>query len=499
MRLNFLVLLAILSPLRGADPAEAARIARVENGLLPGARIAHAPAETWTVASRMAHYQVPGVSLAVIDHGAIVWARGYGVTRAGGTIAVTPDTLFQAASISKPITAAAALSLVEAGRLTLDTDINRALKSWQLPAADAAEGEPVTLRELLSHTAGLGVPGFDGYAVGAPRPTLRQILDGTPPANSPPIRLNLKPGTLWRYSDGGYCVVQQLLIDTTGQDFPTLVHDRVLGPAGMTASTFAQPLPAALAGRAAAGHDDAGQPIPGDAHVYPELAAAGLWSTPTDLARFVLALQHALAGQPGLFSRSTAETMLSVPLPGSDYGLGLGVKGTGDDLQTSHSGANAGFRALLIAYPHSGRGAIIMTNGDNGGLLAVEVMRAVAQEYGWPDFKVVEKTAAAFAPAAFGNYAGRYERDDHILVFYRKGNHFYVRETGRPRVEIFPKSATEFFLLDEPTVYTFKVGANGLVSHVIRRGTGAPQVYPRVYEEAPRPEPEPRLPKGLLK
>ncbi|MBS0632694.1 MAG: beta-lactamase family protein [Verrucomicrobia bacterium] len=494
MRLSFLLLLLLIAPLRAADDA---RITRVENGLLPGARIAGAPVETWNLADRMAHYHVPGVSIAVIDHDAIAWARGYGLTRAGGTVAVTPDTLFQAASISKPVTAAAALSLVEAGRLTLDTDVNRLLKSWQLPASDTAEGEPVTLRELLSHTAGLGVHGFDGYAAGAPRPALLQILNGTPPANSPPIRIDLKPGTLWRYSGGGYCIVQQLLIDTAGQDFPTLLHDRVLTPAGMTASTFAQPLPAPLAAKAAAGHDDTGQPIPGEAHIYPELAAAGLWTTPTDLARFALAFQHSLAGQPGLFSRSTAEKMLTVPLPGSDYGLGLGVKDTGGDLQISHSGANEGFRALLIAYPRSGRGAIVMTNGDNGGLLAIELMRAIAKEYGWPDFKPVEKIAAPLAPAAFGNLAGRYERDDHVLVFYRKENHFYLRETGRPRVELFPKSDTEFFLLDDPTLFIFKRGANGLVSHVIRRGSGAPQVYPRVYEEAPQPEPEPRLPKGL--
>lgn len=498
MRLNFLLLLALLAPLR-ADETD--RITRVENGLLPGARIAGAPVETWTLADRMAHYHVPGVSIAVIDHGTIAWVRGYGVTRAGGTVAVSPDTLFQAASISKPLTAAAALSLVEAGRLTLDTDVNAALKSWRLPpsTAESAQGVPVTLRELLSHTAGINVPGFDGYAAGAPLPTLLQILNGEPPANSGPIGIAMKPGTTWRYSGGGYCIVQQLLVDVSGQDFPTLLHDRVLAPAGMSASTFAQPLPAAFAARTAAGHDAGGQLIPGDAHLYPELAATGLWTTPGDLARFALALQHSLAGQRGLFSRATAEAMITVPLRGSDYALGLGVKTTGGDLQLAHSGDNLGFKALLFAYPHSGRGAVVMTNGEAGGELGVELMRAIAREYGWPDFKPVEKNAAPFAPAAFGNYAGRYERDDHTLVFYRKENHFYLRETGRPRVEIFPRSDSEFFLLEDPTIFIFKRGANGLVSHVIRRGPGAPQVYPRVYEEAPKPEPEPRLPKGLLK
>lgn len=487
MRLEiFLLAAAFASTLRADEPANAAdsvaRIARVENGLLPPARIAGALSEPWTLPARMVHYHVPGVSLAIIDRGEIAWARGYSIARAGDPAPVTPDTLFQAGSLSKPVTAAVALALVKSGRLALDTDVNATLKSWKIPAAAIAENEPVTLRRLLSHTAGLTIHGFDGYAADAPRPTLLQILDGAPPANSSPVRIQVKPGTAWRYSGGGYCVVQQLLIDATGEDFPTLLRERVLLPAGMTASTFEQPLSAALAPRAAVGHDADGQRLAGDAHIYPELAAAGLWTTPTDLAHFALALQHSLAGDAGakIFSRATAETMLTVPLAGSDYALGLGVKGTGENILVTHDGANAGFRALLVAYPRAGRGAVIMTNSDNGSALIAEILRAIAREYGWPDYQVVERTAVPLTAEAFDAFFGRYERDDITLRFFRKENHFYLRASDQPRVEIFPSSDHEFFLLDQPDTFAFERDATGQVTHVIRRTPGGPQVFPRV-------------------
>lgn len=461
------------------DAGLATRIARVENGLLPPARIAGAQSEPWTIAARMAFYKVPGVSLAVIDHGAVEWARGYGIARAGESDAVTPDTLFQGASISKPVAAAAALTLVEAGPLALDTDLNEKLRSWKIPASPAAAGQPVTLREILSHTAGLTVHGFDGYAAGAPRPTLVQILDGASPANSAPIVVDQKPGTLWRYAGGGYCVLQQLLTDVTGDVFPTLMRDRVLRPLAMNASTCEQPLPAALVPRAAAGHGPAGQRIEGDAHIYPEMAAAGLWTTPGDLSRFALALQHGLEGRPGFLSAATIGQMLTPPLPGSDYGLGIGVKGVGADLQLSHSGANVGFLCSLVTYPRAGRGAIVMANSDNAGPLITEILRAVAQEYGWPDYRVIERPAVTLAPEALDPFVGRYEREDTTLVFYRRGDRFYLRATGQPWVELFAQSDHEFFTLNQPDIFAFEKNPSGNVTHVVRRSS-PPQIFLRI-------------------
>jgi CubicO group peptidase (beta-lactamase class C family) len=478
------IALTCIAPLSAAEPAPAdavaARIARIESGLLPPARIVGVAAEPWTISSRLTAHKVPAVSIAVLNDGQIEWARAYGVARRGEATAVTPDTLFQAASLSKPVAAVAALALVDRGQLALDTDVNGKLTSWKIPPVPESArvgGELVTLRRLLSHTAGFAVPDFGGYTADAPRPTLPQILDGTPPSNSPPLRLTSTPGARWQYSGGGYCIVQQLLLDVAHQPFAELARERVLTPAGMTASTFEQPLPAARLAQAAAGHLASGVRIPGDAHVYPEQAAVGLWSTPGDLARFALALQQSLTGQPNaLLSRATAEAMIAPPLAGSDYGLGIGALGRGDALQLAHSGSSAGFRCSFVFYPRTGRGAVIMTNSNNGGALIPEILRAIAREYAWPDYQIVEKTAVALAAPQFDRFAGRYEREETVLVFSRTGNQFFVRVDSQPAREIFPSSDHEFFFLNGGDTFSFALNDRGRVSHLIRHAPG-PQIF----------------------
>ena len=273
---------------QSAPAAVEARISRIENGLLSPVVVAGRPIPLMTLAARMAELKVPGVSIAVIYNGAIEWAKGYGAAEAGTQTPVTPRTLFQAASVSKPVAALAALRLVEQGRLVLDEDVNAKLKSWKVPENEFTKAEKVTLRRLLSHTAGLTVHGFGGYPADVPVPSLAQVLDGEKPANSAAIRVDIVPGTVWRYSGGGYTVMQQLLIDVTGRAFPDILAELVLKPVGMTDSTYEQPLPEARRGGAAAGHTSDGKLLPGRCHTYPEMAAAGLWTTPTDLARFLL-------------------------------------------------------------------------------------------------------------------------------------------------------------------------------------------------------------------
>lgn len=221
----------------------------------------------------MSAYRVPGVSIAIIHNGSIEWAQGFGAAQVGGG-PVTTETLFQAGSISKPVAAMAALHLVEKGTLALDSDVNQALTSWKIPASAAAPGAVVTLRELLSHTAGLTVHGFPGYAAGTPIPTLVQVLDGEKPANTAPVRLEAAPGSRWKYSGGGYTVMQQLLLDVSHQPFPKLMHDTVLAPIGMTRSTYEQPLPTELRSGAATPYKANGAPVEGGFHIYPEMAAA---------------------------------------------------------------------------------------------------------------------------------------------------------------------------------------------------------------------------------
>ena len=335
-----------------------------------------------SLADHMAALHVPGVSIAVIQNGEIAWARGFGVTRIGGP-AVTPDTLFQAASISKPVSALAVLRLVESGKVDLDTDVNQYLKTWKVPENQFTARAKVTLRTLLTHTAGMTVHGFPGYAANTPLPTVVQILKGEPPANTPRIIVDKVPGTSGRYSGGGYVVAQQLLEDVTGIPFPQLMRDSVLAPIGMTRSTFEQPIPASWLQTVATPYDSEGRAVPGGPHVYPEMAPAGLWTTPSDLARYAIEVQKALAGKSAVLSAAMARQMLT---PNDGQGLGPQLGGGKENPYFHHTGSNEGYKCYLVAY-NNGDGAVIMTNGNNGSRLAMEILSTIAYEYKWPGYQ----------------------------------------------------------------------------------------------------------------
>lgn len=424
--------------------ADAPKIERVENGLRGPIAIKGQPVAAMKIAERMKFYHVPGVSVAVIDRGKVQWARGYGVTSAEGGTPVTPQTLFQAASISKHVAALVALHLVDLGKLSLDDDVNVKLRSWKVPENEFTKTEKVTLRRLLNHSAGMTVHGFPGYAADAPVPTLIEILDGKPPANTPAIRVDVTPGTLWRYSGGGYEVMQQLVLDVSGgKTFPQLEREYVLDPLHMTRSTYEQPLPAKLQADAATAHDRNGRPIPGKYHTYPEMAAAGLWTTPSDLAKVVIELEtggHVL-------KPATQREMLTKVL--GNYGLGLSLAETGGQKSFSHGGANEGFRCEMFGYLTGGRGAVVMTNGDRGDPLAQEVMRSIAIEYGWPDYLPEEKSIAPVSEAILGSYAGAYHlKDGPTVTITAENGRLHAAAPQLGAVELIPESETSFFTMN---------------------------------------------------
>lgn len=321
---------------------------------------------------------IPSASLALIDEGRIAFANAYGEN-------ATPDTVYQAASLSKFVAAIGAMRLVEDGTLDLDQDVNDKLTSWRVPSNALDATHKVTLRGLLSMTGGSGVPGFLGYEAGAPLPTLVQILDGAPPANSPPVTVIAVPGSAYHYSGGGYEIAEALMRDATGTPFPRLMQDLVLGPMGMAASSFDQPPGAAFAAKAASGHFGDGTELPGRWHVFPEHAAAGLWSTPTDLAKLLVQLADVWQGLSSIFlRRQTLEEMLT-PQNGGPYGLGAAVAGDGASLVLMKRGQNVGYQGYLILYPASGQGMVVMTNSDNGSKLAEALIKRAASAYGWPE------------------------------------------------------------------------------------------------------------------
>ena len=357
------------------------RIAAMDAGLRP----ARAPADvpTKTIAQRMTDLNVPGVSIAFIEDGRVKWTRTYGVAVASERRAVTPETLFQAASMSKAVAAAGALRLVEEGRLDLDEDVNRRLKGWQVPASAFTMAEKVTLRRLLSHTAGLTVSGVPGYAMSKPIPTAVQILKGEPPSNTPAVVSFEPPGQGFAYSGGGYTVAQLLMVEAGGEPYPALLKRLVLRPAGMRSSTFEQPLPARLVRNSASAHGVRGLVYPGTPNTYPEYAAASLWTTPSDYGRFMIALQTAHAGgQRRLLRQTSARTMMTPILGG--YGLGMALGRREGRTTFEHGGGNLGFQCYAFAFLDGSRqGAVVMTNSDGGGILVGEIIRALGNSYGW--------------------------------------------------------------------------------------------------------------------
>jgi len=356
-------------------------VAAVERGASPSAQ--DIQQSLLFVPDRMAHHHVPGLSLACIHNGTVAWTQAFGVARVGGE-PVTPETLFQASSIGMPVTALAVLRLVEQGKLNLDVDVNQYLRSWKLPANRFTEQTKVTLRELLSHRAGATVHGFEGYAAEKKVPTLVQVLNGESPANSAPVTIDFVPGTKFRYAGGDYAIIQQILIDVTGEPFPELMQELVLQPLQMVHSTFQQPIPEKLRPLIAMPYDNDGNAIEGGPHTYPEMAVAGLWTTPSELALFALAIQDALAGKPGaILSPSTAHQMLQ-PVLGF-YALGFAIAGNGPNRYFSHPGVNAGFVAFLFAY-EKGDGVVLMTNGQNTKALGLEIIHTLSKRYGWTEF-----------------------------------------------------------------------------------------------------------------
>jgi CubicO group peptidase (beta-lactamase class C family) len=319
---------------------------------------------------------IPSVGISVIDDGKIAWTTVVG-SRA-------PGALFQAASLSKFVTAVAVMRLVQEGRLDLDQGVNAYLTSWRLPESSQAKNSGVTLRRLLSMTAGISVPGYLGYPPSTPLPTLTEILKGSPPANSQPVTVMTPPGTAYAYSGGGYEIIEAIIQDVTGQPFATAMKTLVLEPAGMINSFFAQPLPDNLVARAATGHTQDGRELPGGWRVVPELAAGGLWSTPDDLARLLVSLAQTLEGtSTPLLSKDTVRTML-VRQPPGPYGLGAAVSGDGEALVLMKRGQNIGYQTFLILFPFLGKGMVVMTNSDNGTTLANALVRRAGQAYRWP-------------------------------------------------------------------------------------------------------------------
>lgn len=480
----------------GADTPDPARI--VEE-LRPRVRIVGEPDSGFTLAERMARHRVAGVSVAVIDDHRIAWAAGFGTRTAGEEQPVDTATLFQAGSISKPVFATGALRLVEEGELSLDGDVGRHLTSWRLPPSRFTEGREVTLRQLLSHTAGLSVHGFPGYDRDAEIPTVAQVLDGTGPAHTEPVRSDTFPGARFSYSGGGYTVAQLAATEAAGEPFPALMRRLVLAPAGMARSTFENPPPDSLLGRMASGHEETDTPTRGRFHVYPEVAAAGLWTTAPDLARWVLDVAASWRDGGGVLSRASAREMLSSQVePPRDgvvaeeaWGLGPVLGGAGDSLRFGHDGRNEGFVASVHLWPELGRGMVVLTNGTSGALLG-ELWRAFAEVYGLELATRIEKRLAPADSVVLAGLAGRYElnlgRSTLPVTVRREGDSLSVSVRNWVSGRLWPERRDAFFERGSGIEWRFVRPEGGPPDapatelRVLVPGSGEPMVAERVGE-----------------
>jgi len=379
-RMKWLISLVAAALTLSIDASPAEMIARIEGVQSPNRQ----GLDGYTLQQVMARFRVPGVGVAVIRDFEIHWAKGYGVADVETGSAVETNTLFQAASISKPVAAMAVVRAVQDGRFSLDQDINTILKSWKLPDSEFTRARPVTPRALLSHTSGLGDGfGFPGYHPSAPRPTVVQILNGDKPSNVGPVLMERPPFTAHKYSGGGVTMMQLAMTDTFGKPYPEIVQSLVLGPIGMNDSAYEQPLGSDRDRHAARAHNGAGRAMDAKWHVYPELAAAGLWTTPTDLAKFAIEVQKTALGKSSrVVTQSSVREMLS-PVGVGDYAVGFAISKQGEGWYFAHGGSNWGFQCDLMAHRAKGYGVAIMTNSDSGRPVINEIRARVAAAYGW--------------------------------------------------------------------------------------------------------------------
>lgn len=432
----------------------------------------------WTVKERMAHYHVNGLSIAVIHNYKVEWAKGYGWADKAKGLPVDVNTRFQAGSISKSLNALGMLTLVRDGKLDLDADVNRYLTSWKLAEAT---GSHITMAHLLSHTAGLNVSGFSGYIMGEAIPSLQQVLSGEKPANSPAVRIVNKPGMQFAYSGGGVTVTQMLAMDITRQPYDVLMDERVLKPLAMDNSTFAQPTVNKRSAQLASGYDENGRKIKGgDYHLYPEQAAAGLWTTPTDLAKYIIAIQKAYTSEPNsIIPQALAIKMLS-PYLNKRAGLGVFVDSLKGEQYFEHDGLTYGFRSQYYGSLKDGNGVVVMTNSVSDGLIP-EIINSVARVYNFKGLynSQLEKNVVV-SQAILQQYVGRYQLSpDVILNISRQGNQLFVQLTGQSSIPIYADTDRRFYIKVVNAQLEF-VKQYGRVSKVILYQDGSANPAPRM-------------------
>ncbi len=433
-------------------------ITQVENHLAGWAKTGSD--DTWALADRMKKYNINGVSIAVIHNYKIEWARGYGYADVAENRPVTENTLFQAASISKSLNAVGVLRLVQEKKLDLNTDIDKYLVTWKFPYNEKSNNKIITLTNLLSHTAGLTIHGFPGYAKGDSIPDLPQILDGTRPANTEPVRLSEEPGIRVNYSGGGITVSQLIVMDITHEPYDVFMQKTVLDPLGMTSSSYTQPPPAEKDNLLATGYRGDGTEIPGKFHIYPEQAAAGLWTNPVDLCKYIIETQLAWKGLSAkVLNQKMTILRLTPVLEDAALGVFVNSRVAGSYKYFNHNGGNEGFQCTYVGCRDSGDGVAIMTNSDNGYFIYEEILNSVATVYNWKDYYLPEKeTVIDVKGPVLDKYTGKYDASGNVITFKRSSDGLILNPHGDILWKVYFTSDSDFFVRERRGLMKFTTG-----------------------------------------
>lgn len=449
--LLLLVLAAYSTKAETDEKPLAERISRIENGLQPNLQIQGDSIPTYNIEERLKALGIPGVSIAVLNNGQVEWAKGYGMADSSENRPVTVETLFLAGSISKPVAATRVHQLAEEGLISLDSNVNNYLSSWKLPDNAFTEREKVTIRRILNHTAGLTVWGFPGYDKGDTIPSLAEVLDGK--GNTDSVRVFKEPGESWLYSGGGYTILQLMITDLEGRSFPGIMQENVLDPLGMTSSTFENPLPEQYHAIAATGYRANGHEVEGKWPIYPEMAAAGLWTTPSQLILWAKEIQQIRqTQQDGLLKAETVNEMLTPGMNGQ--GLGPGVS----EHTYGHGGADEGFKAILTVWKEFPVAVVIMVNSDNGSIIQ-EIMLSIAKEYDLPGIEPKTRSVSPQSQEELLRFVGKYnfpELGDSEIILKDNGLEFSAAFLGFP-VFILPESDSTFFDVSNGEYFYFSL------------------------------------------
>lgn len=438
------------------------KIQQVERHLTPNVDFVFADSakQQYSIIERMNYYGVPSVSIAVIDNGKVAWTKAYGLADVSTQRKVDANTLYQAASLSKTVNAALILKLVQQGKLDLDKDVRGYLKTWTFLDNELSQGKPITLRALLSHTAGMNLHGFKGYDQKASLPDINAILDGKSPANTEAVKAVQVPGTKQEYSGGGILVSQKVVEDQISQDYNALVKRIVFNALKMTRSVFTPSPTGLLVKNLAYAHDLNKKLIEGDYMRHPEGAPDALWATSADYARLVVALQNSIQHKKDAWLDASTSKAMMTPVLGN-AALGFFILDKGGELYFTHQGANVGFRSIFFANMTTGQGVVIFVNSDNGQIME-EIANSVALAYGWKNFYAPEvKRLVTISSNQAGLIAGVYESESPVMkVRVRVQDGFLelnTRADDKRFERMYATGPTTFFLKSSPsTIIDFK-------------------------------------------